>query len=1112
MNDEPALKIVTLGRFAIYKNGKPLTSLGSRKAEALLVYLAWANQPVSRDSLIALFWPDHTQNKALASLSTAVSALRRHLPDCIVATRQTVSLNHEIDYWLDAAVLQTKLQHWREEAGQEATIELGEVLDLYQGEFLAGFHVRDSYGFEEWALLTGENLRSDVTQALLELAQYYLVTGRYEHGIEQARRLIYMDPIHEGAHRLLMQLLARSGERNAALVQYETCRQTLEDELGVEPAWETTAWYERIRAASRGPHQNLPPPPNRLIGREEEYALAHKQLMNADCRLLTILGPGGIGKSRLAIEVGRKLVNSFLNGVFFVELVGVETADSLVPTIAQFLDLTFQDEETSAAQLVQFLKGKEILLILDNYEQLLPDVQLLHDLLHQAPDVKLLVSSRQRLGMVEEWTLELQGLPYLETETAVATINIGSEPFPAVQLFLTSGQRVRPDFLLRHDNVPYVNQICQLVQGIPLGIELAAAWVRVLSCREIAAQIKENLGFLDGSISNLPVRHRSMQAVFDHSWDLLTAVEQAVFCRLSVFRGGFSWKAAQDVTGASLSLLASLVDKSLLRPSQSDKRERGRRFVLHELIRQFAGARLNQNTKEKEETQGRHSLFFTRFMARKERELRGARQKLALAEIEADIENVRAAWRWAVAHDQFDQLAQAADGLGYFYQWRARFQDGEADMHLAAQKLAGGKDAGKQLSLARIWCWESIFSYILGKREQADQLLEKCDNILGDPILTEQDTRSNRAFVLLQKGRRELQFRYKEAHTFFEQALALYQELDDSWGIAYALDGLGNAVFGLGQYDKSGNLYRRSLALRKSFGESRELANLLGLLASTATYQGEIEEAERLAREATTLYQDIGDRASLANGYRRLGVTLFYAAKWPEARPFLEECVAIYRDLGDRRKLPRALVTLGTSLANSNKFEESRVQFQKALTLAQEVGDQSVMAWALWQLGSLALIDDAYQEAQQFNRKSVAIHRERGDLGELSYTLAHLGYAEWGLGNLEKAREYVTEALQTAVEIRMYYSVLAALNGVALILADQGDKERALEIHTLTSRYPVTGKSPVSRRTVGRHLETVASSLPPETAKAAMNRGQALDLWETATEISENLESFVLVF
>jgi predicted ATPase len=1107
VNGDPSLKIVTLGRLAVYLDGQPLTSLGSRKAEALLVYLTWAKEPVGRDSLVSLLWPDHPQKKALASLSTAVSTLRKHLSPHFLTTRQTVALNPESDWWLDAAELQDHLGRWQEQPSPEAATDLEAALDLYQGEFLAGFHVRDSHGFEEWALMTGETLRDEVRQVLLELVDSYLVDGRYQRGIDQARRLISLDPYHEASHHLLMQLLARSGQRNAAMVQYETCRQTLSDELGVEPAPETIALYERIRAGTRGSRHNLPPPPNRLIGREEEGALARQRLMNAECRHLTLLGPGGIGKTRLATDVGLGLVDTFLNGVFFVDLTGIEAAENLVPATAQTLGLTFQDEETPKAQLLNFLRGKEMLLILDNYEQLLPQVELIHDLLHHAPDLKVMVTSRQRLGMAEEWVLEIPGLPYPQVETDLSATLSETESFSAVQLFLSSCQRVRPDFLLRHDNAPYVSQICRLLQGIPLGMELAAVWVRVLSCREIAGQIQENLDFLAGSLPNMPARHRSMRAIFDHSWVLLSEEERAVFRRLSVFRGGFSWDAAQEVAGASLPLLASLVDKSLIRSVRSDESQGERRFAVHELLRQYAANELEQNPDEKGPTEGRHSLFFTRFLAQKEMELKSAKQRATLAEIEADIENVRTAWRWATVHERFAQLAGALDGLGTFYQWRARFLDGEMGMRLVAQKLATAEDAGTQLVLAKTLAWQSVFSHILGKTDQANELLQRCQRTLDSPILKEQDTRSIRAFVLLQKGRRELLFRYKEAQLFFEDALKLYQDLDDGWGMAYALDGLGASVHGLGDYDVARSLYKRSLALRESFGESRELANLLGLLAATATFQGESEEAERLARQAVALYRDIGDRASLAHGYRRLGVTLFYAAKWPEARPFLEECVAIYQDLGDRRRLPRALVTLGVSLSNSSSFRESRIQVQKALDLAQEVGDRSVMAWALWYLGALAMVDDGYLEARGSIQKSVAIHRERGDLGELSYTLSFLGYAERAMGNLEVAQEYVAEALQTAIEIRMQYSVLTALHGVALILADKGEKERAVEIYALTSRYPIVEKSPMTRAVVGRHLAVVAESLSPDTVEAALARGRELDLWETATAISARLRT-----
>jgi DNA-binding SARP family transcriptional activator len=386
MNDP--LEIITLGGLDIRVGGEPITAFESRKVEALLVYLACTARPQSRDVLADLLWDDLSQTRAMANLRGVLYDLRQRLRPYLDVTRNTIALNQEAATWLDVAALERTLDDVSEQGGliSSAAVEQVEgALALYRGDFLAGFHVRACRGFEEWMRVEQERLRGLVVETLHELMAHHLDNGAYKTALAHARRLLELDPESEAAHRGVMAGLACTGHRAAALAQYESCRSLLAEELGVEPEAETTALYEQIRMgeiappieAAAAPRHNLPPQATPFVGRAEEMARIARRLDDPACRLLTLVGPGGCGKTRLAIEAAQQLVagppatTQFVNGVFFVPLAAVGTPDSIVPAIASALDFTFYGQGDPIEQLLNYLRRKALLLVLDNFEHLL---------------------------------------------------------------------------------------------------------------------------------------------------------------------------------------------------------------------------------------------------------------------------------------------------------------------------------------------------------------------------------------------------------------------------------------------------------------------------------------------------------------------------------------------------------------------------------------------------------------------------------------------------------------------------------------------------------------------------------------------------------------------
>jgi len=671
------LTIHLLGPLKIELNGRPLTDLGTRKAEALLAYLVCQQRPFPRESLAELLWEDRDPQQALANLRSLLSGLRSRLKPYLTITRHTVAFNHESDYWLDVAEFNQQLEigDWRLETGQSPVSNLQslqQAVNLYRGDFLEGFFVRESRGLEEWIILERERLQRQAIHALRQLVHYHQGRGEYAVALDYVNKLIDLDNLSERANRDKMLLLARNGRLNAALRHYDAYKNLLAAEIGVAPGQETAALHARLLSARTVLPHNLPPDPTPFVGRTQELADVQRRLLQPHCRLLTVLGPGGMGKTRLALAAAGQIAASspglFLHGIRYVPLADIGGPALLPTAVANACGLEFQGATDLLTQLAAFLRPREMLLVLDNFEHLcgpqvgpLDGVDVLLTLLQEAPDLKLLVTSRTRLHLQEEWVFDLAGLDYpangVPDEWAA---------YSAIELFQQQARRVSHDFAPQAADFQAIARLCRLLEGQPLGIELAAAWVRQFSCPQIAEQIQADVAFLSTRLRNVPARHRSLTAVFDHSWQLLTDQEQAIFARLSFFQGGFTAVAAQAIAEASAEDLAGLAAQSLLRA------EGNGRFAIHELLRQYAARQLTDFPAEPAQTAVRHAAFYIDFLVSQGDGSETGQRQI----IQAELPNVRLAWEWAARHQDETALLRAAKPLHGFYSAQSWFQEG----------------------------------------------------------------------------------------------------------------------------------------------------------------------------------------------------------------------------------------------------------------------------------------------------------------------------------------------------------------------------------------------------------------------------------------------------
>ena len=958
------LTLSLLGTVAITLNGELVSGHIPAKSQALLYYLAVTGHPHTREKLAGLFWGDKPETGAKANLRKSLSILRQVLGDALIITRQSVAFNRETPYWLDVETLESAAAE--DEPTPERLSSLREAVALYRGEFLEGFSVRQALEFEEWVLSEREHLRQSAMQSLYRLSEAYTIQGEYAAGIECTQQLLVLEPWQEEAHRQLMTLLARSGQRTAALAQYETCRRILAEELGVEPMPETQALYHRLKTRREAAPHNLPPQTTPFIGRQAELAQIADHLERENCRLLTLIGVGGIGKTRLALQAAGKALGVFADGVYFIPLAEISSPEFLVSTICEALDYLPSGEADPKQQLLNYLQRKEMLLVLDNFEHLLcspgrndSGCGLLLEMITRAPRLKLLVTSRERLNLQAEWLLTLQGLP-----CPPKTAAFGERTSEAIELFVQGARRVRPDFSLSAE-WPDVVRICHLLGGMPLGIELAATWVSLMPCSEIAQELARGLDLLSTTLHDVPDRHRSLEAVFDHSWQLLSENEQAVFKKLSVFRGGFDRRAAEQVAGASLTTLAVLVNKSLLQVVSPG------RYDMLEPLKQYAAAKLAESVAPTtSKIQDRHGCYYLRFLQSREKQLQGERQSQTLEEINAAFQNIQVAWRWAVDHNRFDLVDQASKILFLFCDIQSRFQTGNALFEYAIGPLkALPENLPEHLVLGKLLTCRGRILNSQGKYQIARTMLEKSLRICQTCDQSDWVTFNLHSLGLAAVAQGD----YQQARQFAQKSLDLCQNLNSQWDKAWALFVLGWAAYALGEYAPGQQFTQQSLALHRQLGNRHGEAaclNILGLIVCG-------------------LYEDDAD-------------------KYEEAREFFEQNLAIRQTIGDLRGEATALHNLGYIHFKLKQYDQAKVRFEASLKTSNLIAALSTMsATGMW-LGMLALAQQDFPEARRHLTESLKIAYENDALTRVTDVLCRIGDLLLRTEQSETAVEYLT--------------------------------------------------------------------------------------------------------
>ena len=1121
-----ALYISGLGPPQITLNDQKV-EIKRRKAIALLVYVAVEGRSQPREFLSGLFWPEYDQSRAYAYLRRTLWEINNVLGEgWLEISREWVGIPSSTNFQTDVNQFHAYLQavkdhdHPSAESCDQCVDRLKAAIHLYRGDFLSGFSLSACPQFDDWQFLQSEIFRRIYQDGLQNLVNTLEQRGKINEAIPYAQRWLAIDSLDERAHRKLMTLYAKNEQKHAALRQFEACQAVLKTDLDLAPETETTVLYNQIRQSrtasspveARGSQilltevdqtswleqilstpvrvalqTNLPVQSTPFIGRESEIREISGYLHNPDCWLLTLAGMGGIGKTRLAVQVGEQISAAFPDGVYFVPMEGLKSIAALVPKIAETLGLSFPSQERSlGTQLNSFLRGKTLLIIFDNFDTITSDAAVLHQLHAEAASIKFLATSRERLKISGEWVFEVQGLEYPKSDSEKFDEILG---FHAVELFNHAARRTYNNFQIDPGNYREIVAITQLLEGMPLGLEMAASWMNLLSPMEILAEIRSNLDFLKTEMQDTPARQRSMRAVLDYSWKRLNRADQSALVGLSVFKGGFTREAAEKVAGVSLADLKKFMDRSFIRQKSSGG------FHIHELLRQYALEKLCQSPEKYKNANDRHAVYYCVALSLWRDGLKGPDQVELLPVMRREIDNIQAAWIWVTQEKQIQQINRGLEGLCYFYLRTLRNQEGLKTCQLGLAALEGIEaECGLEVRV-NLLAWKSIFCLNLYDHETAGESIDSALELM--PGL---EGKSNgfaplwarlfmtKAIVENYLGNRESAIQY------YDRAFEICRQLQDFSGFSYlmlrAIDTGGVTSEKIYQYLSEDILFKR-----KS-GDLFNTAYMLYMYCMVVAYHlGQPVEAAALMQEAFEIFEKLGDPLSKEMSLVAVDPILNTNGRYDELLEVREKKLAYARERGDRQTTGITLSEVGETLSHLGNYHAAEEHYREAL-IHIKGGSPYQYAFRLCGLGEVLLAQGKIPESQEKFQESIN-GMKIGEKWGQGRALAGLSIAAFKLGDRDKAWDIIAQALQYHHDGHTHYFTHFSLGAYAYLLSQHGDSLTGIEIFTVLEQQKFVRDSCwFSDLYRGPIFAAALEENPQEIAKAE-SLGEERDLWRT---------------
>ena len=1119
----PHLSLKLFGPFQASLDDQPLTHFRSVKNQALLAYLALeADRAHARAALADLLWPEEPAGKARLNLRQALFQLRSLLQptvaqsaaEFLLITPQTVQFNRQALHTLDGRDFAQLLDACRDHHAGAASVaaqsrcplcrsRLQQAVELYRGEFLAAMFVENSPDLEEWIRWQRQHTEVRVLEALSTLALGFEQNQDYANAYQYALRQIKLDPLREEGQRQVIRLLALRGQNEAAIAHYDRLRRLLRKELNAEPAVETVALAKQIRRGglksqehgSRGvgeqrsggdkssaqdipalPYSPSPPPPysptvfhnlptqlTTLVGRAREVTEICARLQQPGVRLVTVVGAGGMGKTRLALAVGHAILAApaadqpkspisnlnYPDGVFYVPLAPLSDPGAIAPTLASTLGLNLQGDPQQAV--IQALRNKQLLLILDNFEHLLAAAGFVVDLLQAAPALQILVTSRERLHVRGEHLYSIPALAYDPGQIDIEAVAALS----SVQLFLQCAQRTEANFVLDAENMAAVLRICRLVQGMPLGLELAAAWVGTLPIPAIADAISQRYDFLAADWRDAPERQRSMRAVFEWSWQLLNQSEQQVLRQLAVFHGGFTAVAAQAVTATTLPVLTRLVHKSLVQWDESDHNAAAGRYRLHELLRQFAAEKLDQLAAERTTVQTMHSRFYLTYLAQRTLRLVRREPQAAGAEIQRELDNIRQAWTWAASQGDVAALDQAAYGWWQFCSWCGLISELRQSLAVAIQGvrawLAQGDSqqfsAGQQLLSkllaihANLLFAQGVDEEMAAEAEAAIALGQTYGSIEGESL----------GYFVLGRAYQEFE-KISDAIAMWQKTIALAQAdqqsptpspmaLDTEWMAHLWLRG---AAMALDDYAGGRAHMIQALAICQALGHVRGELSCLTNLAWNDFVVGDYSAAQQRFEQGFALACTLRHRWAEMATCSGLGEVMRRQGRYGQALAWWERSLAIAVEYSpyDEALLMASFVRLysylGDQAGAAEAWRSRLFQLLERTKLPKDCQRQALLAAAVqaYYAGELPSALTYAEQVRQLTGPG-EILTVRADV------LIVLGHVQAALQQSTAAAASYTDAIACYTKIGNQSDTTEARAGLAALALAQGERDQA---------------------------------------------------------------------
>jgi predicted ATPase/DNA-binding SARP family transcriptional activator/Tfp pilus assembly protein PilF len=874
------VRLALFGSPTLHDGGASI-ALPFERRNQLLAFLALKRSWVGRAELAALLWPEQEAKLAYTNLRKTLFRLQSFAWAKGIEV-QGSALRFEAD--TDVLAFETAL---REE-------HVVEALALRSGELLAGFDDDRSEAWTRWLAFERDRLRLAWRGAALARLEGAIEPGE---GVDLSARLLEDDPLDEAALRVHMTWLARGGHASRARKAYRDFVERIAADLGLAPSVELRALHDALGTSEPLPLPARTPAEStsdaNFVGRTVELRQIADLLKQESCRLVTLTGPGGVGKTRLAQRALRDLAPAYAHGGAFVPLEDMGSASELGGRLARELGVGLSGSADPRVQVERYLREREMLLVLDNFEHLTHDAPVLEALLHACPGIRMIVTSRVRLGLRPEWSVPVEGLACPEAEDHDVI-----EAFDAVRMFVQAARRVEPAFVATVE-ADAIIEICRRVEGLPLALQLAATWTRVLSCAAIAAELRRGTQLLHAAGAQ-PPRHAGIDVVFDHSWRLLNPAERDALVRLSVFREGFTPAAARAVAAAPLPVLGALIDKSLLRKA-------GSRNLLHPLVQQFAAARLGDG-ETRTATEAAHARYFVLSMSQLQRAIDSG-DRDAMREMDTEFENCRSAWQWAVAHGAVDEQLQCMGALFDYCDHRCRFEEGLQLVRAALESERSRKHAVLQARLL------ARFAHIQFRLD-----------------------------------------RYADAEATALQALGPARQTRDFSARFQCLSVLGSCCLRVGRHDDALRHYRDALKHASAHNHLHGIAASLDHVSLVLKWMGRYDEALRMSLESLTAHRSLGDVAGEALCLNNHAALYLAKQDYVSAGTYLRESLVLCdRDglVGTRLYVLANLTEVALKAGDATLADHYAT---RALEVATTLGNRPIVAWMKLQLARLALL------------------------------------------------------------------------------------------------------------------------------------------------------------